>query len=563
MKIYTDDVEITAPAIPYVTYVQVATEDINFFEVGDVVEIRDDTNSQQVKITSVDAGENRYYFADDPLHAPHIYAVGTNLYTVELRDCVSPFDGICEVCHTETLYWKYDGTGAPHLGGPGASEQCLDCHQHTSDFLGDMPDDAPHHMHMDGTTHGPDEQWCNDCHLAGTDNQLAAMVAAETCDNCHSPGGGYDGVNDPIVGAANNWTTLVRQPDGTITPGKERWCAGCHDSDPANSKADGSGVYAQMVAGDGATWGFYVTGHGRSGIDHECIECHDPSVDHIDGDRRTYAFSDVDESAPVGPDMYDGPNPDIPGDIGNCGVAYAAGYRLKYIDGKVPLMIPSNYAITFGYDIQKHRDNAYRLCLYSCHEPDKVFHNTPLDDTLDTNFMASGGTPYSEYPKKYSHVWGNGGDINDHVSHVLNYIGVYWNSDWDDSTTAPEAAPGNDGCDSSIACSSCHNVHGSVGIEGSTNEAMIRNGKLVEREPGYGFSYLVEDTGAGGFPMVTSTGATRENSIGAVFRNDTGTMCIGCHGDDTTVTTRSYDASGWGLGTYLEYYRESKFGDFD
>jgi hypothetical protein len=216
MKIYTDDVEITAPAIPYVTYVQVATEDINFFEVGDVVEIRDDTNSQQVKITSVDAGENRYYFADDPLHAPHIYAVGTNLYTVELRDCVfpipgdspyvrdlSPFDGICEVCHTETLYWKYDGTGAPHLGGPGASEQCLDCHQHTSDFLGDMPDDAPHHMHMDGTTHGPDEQWCNDCHLASVLRTTGQPLFASRMARSHRErNGGVPAVTTRILRTA-------------------------------------------------------------------------------------------------------------------------------------------------------------------------------------------------------------------------------------------------------------------------------------------------------------------------------------------------------------------------
>ncbi len=450
------------------------------------------------------------------------------------------YDGVCEVCHTTTSYHRNDSTGDhTHY----ANQSCTDCHSHAAEFGGAMPDDAPHHMHMDGTIHGPDGQECNDCHGVGGANELGAMVAAGACDNCHSPGGGYDGVNDPTVGAASNWYSLVRQPDGTLTPGKEKWCAGCHDSAPANSKSDGSGIDAPMVAGDGSTWGFYVNGHGRSPLNEECIYCHDPSLDHIDGDHRTYAFD---------PSQYD---------PGECGKAYAAGYRLRYVGGEVPLMIPNDFRITFGYDYSQHAEKAYRLCINpACHTLNTIFDNTPVGDLHDTNFMASGGIPHKEYPLKYSHVWGNGGDINDHVSHILHYIGTYWDSDWDTATTGTDAAPGS-GADSTIACSSCHNVHGSEGILGSTNEAMIRSGNLAGRS-GYGFSYLVEDIGAGGLPMVTSAGATRASSIGAVFRNDTGDMCIGCHGNKV-VPSQSYDASDggvrWGYDTYLEYYRPYQY----
>jgi predicted CXXCH cytochrome family protein len=456
------------------------------------------------------------------------------------------YDGVCEVCHTTTSYHRNDSTGDhAHY----ATQTCTDCHSHAAEFGGAMPDDAPHHMHMDGTTHGPHDQECNDCHGVGGANELGAMVAAGACDNCHSPGGGYDGVSDPIVGAANNWTTLVRQPDGTLTPGKEKWCAGCHDSAPANSKSDGSGVEAPIVAGDGSTWGFYINGHGRSPLNEECIYCHDPSVDHIDEDHRTYAFD---------PSQYD------PGESGQ---AYAAGYRLKYIEDlpdnpgvfEVPLMIPNDFRTTFGYNYSQHAAEAYRLCINpACHTQNTIFDNTPVGDLHDTNFMASGGIPHEEYPLKYSHMWGNGGDINDHVSHILHYIGTYWDSDWDTATTGTDAAPGS-GADSSIACSSCHNVHGSEGILGSTNEAMIRNGNLTGRG-GYGFTYLV--AAPAGLPMVTSVGATRATSIGAVFRNDSGDMCIGCHGNKI-VTTQEYDASEggmrWGYDTYLEYYRPYQY----
>ena len=94
---------------------------------------------------------------------------------------------------------------------------------------------------------------------------------------------------------------------------------------------------------------------------------------------------------------------------------------------------------------------------------------------------------------------------------------------------------------------------------------MIRDGSLAGRT-GYGFSYVIEDTGAGGYPMVTSIGATKTNSTGAVLRNSTETgssdaMCSGslCHGV-APQSSPSYDATGSSWATYLEFYRP--WGDF-
>ncbi len=84
----------------------------------------------------------------------------------------------------------------------------------------------------------------------------------------------------------------------------------------------------------------------------------------------------------------------------------------------------------------------------------------------------------------------------------------------------------------------------------------MRDGGLVGR-PGYGFSYVVEDVGFGGNPQVTSQGATRANSVGAILRLNTSNMCAGslCHGNPSAPAGSSYDASGSGWRTYLEYYR--------
>ncbi|MBI5556376.1 MAG: CxxxxCH/CxxCH domain-containing protein, partial [Deltaproteobacteria bacterium] len=39
-------------------------------------------------------------------------------------------DGICQVCHTQTKYWRNDGTLASHNGG----QVCTNCHEHKSGF---------------------------------------------------------------------------------------------------------------------------------------------------------------------------------------------------------------------------------------------------------------------------------------------------------------------------------------------------------------------------------------------------------------------------------------------
>jgi hypothetical protein len=59
------------------------------------------------------------------------------------------------------------------------------------------------------------------------------------CATCHTTGGLFNGVNDPTVGALNNWEnrgsdtpatqSLVYNTDGTLKAGKEDWCASCHD----------------------------------------------------------------------------------------------------------------------------------------------------------------------------------------------------------------------------------------------------------------------------------------------------------------------------------------------
>ena len=474
----------------------------------------------------------------------------------------------CQVCHGEDL-----STGAPtvnwiscnecHHGSEGMADghKCLPC-ETCHDFAGEGGDcvDPPppsstevcategchdtgsHITHTSGVSKGPDPALaCADCHgdylpRFADDEDLSGT---HVCDNCHSQGGAFNGLDSigDSVGAKTNWDDMVYNEEGNaLQSGKEKWCIGCHDNDPANCYADGSGIFAPNIAGDNNSYGFYANGHGSSTVIKECLDCHDTGAHHFDGEHRTYSFNS-DDYDPL-----------------QSGISYAAGYRLKDVDGEVPLMIPVNYGTTFSYNAQEMKNNAFRLCFMSgCHNISDVLDNTP-GDGINSHFKASLPDP----PRSMSYAWGSGADTNEHVSHIMNFITTSWDSDWDTGTTG---SGGSNGSDTLMACSSCHNVHGCEGIEGSTNEPMIRDGKFSGRS-GYGFSYVIEDTDAGGFPWVTSNGATQSNSVGSIFRYGTqesasDSMCAGsmCHGDPSAPSGSSYDATGSSWGTYLEYYR--------
>jgi predicted CXXCH cytochrome family protein len=473
VEVKSSPVQITVPANTNDTYVQVAQGDIDVFEVGAIIEIRDATNSQQLRITSIDAVAYQYHFVGDPLQ--NSYAVGSNLYHVDLRDCTFPipgdspyvradtppgagYDGICEVCHTETLYWRNDGTGAPHYGGPGASEQCLDCHEHTSEFLGEMPEDAAHNTHTQGLPRGPDPMQCEECHEDG--DTVAEMADAGACDACHSPGGAFDGVNNPDIGVKYNWPdaqasldSLIYEADGTaLKSGKQDWCAGCHD--------DGSsmigGVTAPNVMGDNLSYGFNISGHGRPSAGKNCGDCHDFTRLHVDSQARTYVAASHN---------------------------YRNGYRLNE-----DMAVPRNGEID---------PQAFKLCT-DCHDYSAITGPTSnfRDDQKSQQYHEMHLNTQPAWPASDSDFDGTGCSTGSCI-------------------------------DSAMTCVNCHNVHG------SPTAAMIRHGELIsspgtnDKVPAFSFSWYKAD---GSTPTMT----VQESRYGAMECGiwpdvSVNHVCGGCH----------------------------------
>lgn len=449
------------------------------------------------------------------------------------------YDGICEVCHTETRHFRNDGGGDDPLHtnvGSVAGTDCIDCHSHENGFAhggGSGTGCVDCHGHDIGTLFDPDMQapytpgstasqgrgtvlshsthtetsgedlkgpgiYCDSCHditnfpsfKSGTDaNSDGRYSLAETdvCDACHSSGGSYDGLEDPVIGAKEIWHTgaYVSTADSTLRAGKEKWCATCHDESPSLI----SGVTAPNVIGDedgaytyGAGWGYYKTGHGvpdsaaypasggvTAGAGVQCGSCHDFSAAHIDGLARTF---DDGESSSI-----------------DAGV-YRAGYRLNPVpmgqgtgtSTREPMLVPwkTNTA---------NSANNYRLCV-TCHDAG------PFTDAgnMNTNLVTGG--------------------INRHEFHLVQNTWQY-PADWNGGTT------------SLITCVNCHNVHG------STRLAMVRDGKLTAREPGLEIWYknnaITTNIGTQNPPTPADLPLAASDGTAWIPLSATN-ICVGCHG---------------------------------
>ena len=182
---------------------------------------------------------------------------GTNSFA----DNDATYDGVCEVCHTQTDHFRNNGGGGDPLHGNmgfPARQDCTRCHTHKNGFRG-MGGGA-HTTHVSGEILS---LACGECHNTAAFPQFsdgaATRDATTVCDNCHSANG---------VALAKQYWDFAGSSSRTagswaVVEGEKSFCGSCHDATPGNTRRDGSGNPAKNIVGDDATYGFYVTGHGR------------------------------------------------------------------------------------------------------------------------------------------------------------------------------------------------------------------------------------------------------------------------------------------------------------
>ncbi len=105
---------------------------------------------------------------------------------------------------------------------------------------GGMMRGASHQAHLTAEW-GP--KLAGKCYTCHDGKPSRRTVNYNHCTPCHSPDGAFDGMNDPVIGARYNWgrrSSLIYDSNGKLRPGKEKWCAGCHD--------DGTSVIDNVIA---------------------------------------------------------------------------------------------------------------------------------------------------------------------------------------------------------------------------------------------------------------------------------------------------------------------------
>lgn len=223
-------------------------------------------------------------------------------------------DGPCEVCHTMTRHFRNDGSGPEqnheNLSGGQQGVNCVgECHRHVNGFAhgsgsggtgcGDA--DTCHGLQKSHPTHvgpivGIGCEGCHDVNNFPFFRDGETLAATTACDNCHSVDGAAQAKQ--YFGQLGSWAAQ----------GDQSYCASCHNDTPGYTNWDGGqgGEYALNITGDNLTYGFFVTGHGRTLADGNfpnllwqeintadlgnppaeriCGDCHDLSSQHFNAD---------------------------------------------------------------------------------------------------------------------------------------------------------------------------------------------------------------------------------------------------------------------------------------
>jgi hypothetical protein len=297
---------------------------------------------------------------------------GDNSYA----DGDTTYDGVCEVCHTQTKYHLDDGTGSAHYAsnncrtchshidgfghrGGGAGGECIECHGHDAGYeyspgqysqgKGTYTSHSTHTENDSDDLKGPFIA-CDACHNTSHYPRFIDanfLSATNVCDTCHSPSGSFDGVDSTgnSIGAKDYWTDAI-YPDLTS---QEKWCAGCHDDVPA--VVDGN--TAPDIVGDNTTYGYYLNIHGagtdgvkRTAVSYsqgECLHCHDVTLARTSHEVPLFYTLFVDQNTGFCFNCHTAPSESLQTSMPN-------QYSYSYMHGGSDVTCPDNIRLAFSGD---------------------------------------------------------------------------------------------------------------------------------------------------------------------------------------------------------------------
>ncbi|MBI5055212.1 MAG: cytochrome c3 family protein, partial [Nitrospirae bacterium] len=178
-------------------------------------------------------------------------------------DNVAPYDGICEVCHTNTNHHQNDGI-APGGQSHNDGTDCRTCHTHSAGFIPTAtPADAPHNAITN----------CNYCHVDA--QPYTTVIPDSKCEQCHTAAGalkaGYPTAPNVLSHTAANGSGRYNYTNS---------CVACHDVMHAqgNQKHVRGTLAGSVIAGSSIGFTSYTgAGSFADGIpfnENVCQTCH-------------------------------------------------------------------------------------------------------------------------------------------------------------------------------------------------------------------------------------------------------------------------------------------------
>ncbi len=273
-------------------------------------------------------------------------------------DGVAPYDGICEVCHTTTVYHRNDASG-DHAHNTGTN--CTGCHTHANAF-GAGACDACHN-----TTQGTRRQ----IFAAGGDydgtsisHHVGAAITNDDCVICHDMSAHKAGTVKLIDDLATIYDYNPAAPNGV-----NNFCINCHDADGyGGDNTPFTDALTVPDVKDGTIWS--NAAHNTAGLG--CLGNGSSTGCH--GTGHTSLKNNLLSPAGSGPGVDN-----VDEEEGLCFACHDAG-------GPALTDISSEFGLTHKHEVNDGATTSGLECI-SCHNPHKNNSTNLLSDPYNNSAL--------------------------------------------------------------------------------------------------------------------------------------------------------------------------------
>ena len=441
---------------------------------------------------------------------------------------------ICEVCHSQTRYHRFDTTDLVANGGdPGHfnNTDCIDCHRHRTGFRagcsdchgnGDTGDYWP-----DGVANNLQPEYASADQAGSHLRHVASLGGNASCGSCHPlPESGNSHLNTAVdlldtpfsYAPGTKMCSNISCHGNTGADWGATSCLGCHGVAQGNRAAVGSQ--------------FGGNSHHVQGVapaDSHCFACHWEA--NSDG---TIAVA------------YHG---------GNANPGAAVDLVIYGANARPSEFIPDNTAVQYTADGSRTEIAKLNGHCLGCHSTQNNTAEPFGDDKTPKEYAWDGTSVAERYSQSGTTFWGKYTDTgttyvtpkssvakaySSHGNAVANQGG------WDLNETWPNTRNGT----VNIACFDCHNSHGSsvAGTTTSYNSATANGGILKDTQTDRGGYSVTYKPAAGG-----TVGTGNLHNAGA-------SLCFDCHLNATGGATLPWGYGGtFGASQQIMGYYDTPF----